>query len=176
VILRIPNLGRRPGIVGIVGGNAADARTLALAEEMGAGIAGLGCVLVTGGGSGVMRSASKGAFLAGGLVVGILPNERSRDMQGYPNEYVHVPVYTGMSDARNAIIALTSEVIVALQGSFGTISEIALALKSGTPVISLCPAYDALGASPWYVSVETAGCPVSRRERSCKSLKLITKQ
>jgi uncharacterized protein (TIGR00725 family) len=153
---QIPDIGRRSGIIGIVGGSTADERTLALAEEMGAGVAAMGCILVTGGGGGVMRAASKGAFLAGGLVVGILPNEKNRPLQGYPNEYVHVPIFTGMSDARNAVIVRTSDVIVALKGSFGAISEVALALKAGTPVISLAsPAYDAVGSGPGYISVDT---------------------
>lgn len=144
------------GIVGVVGGVSAGPGTLALAEELGAGIAGLGFILVTGGGGGVMAAASKGAALAGGLVIGILPQEKGRHLPGYPNEYVHVPIYTGMSDARNVIVAQTPNVIVALEGSFGTVSEIALARKAGVPVISLaCPAYDAFGPGPGYSSVET---------------------
>ncbi len=90
-----------------------------------------------------MEEASRGAHDAGGLVIGVLPNERKCPKRGYPNKYVDIPIYTGMSDARNAINAKTSDVIVALKGGAGTLSEMALAIKSGTPVVGLgCPAID----------------------------------
>lgn len=156
MVFKIHKYASRPGIAGVVGGGSAGPGTLALAEELGAGIAGLGCILVTGGGGGVMAAASKGAALAGGLVIGILPQKKGRHLPGYPNEYVHVPIYTGMCDARNVIVAQTPDVIVALEGSFGTISEIALARKAGVPVISLaCPAFGAVAPDPGYFSVET---------------------
>lgn len=145
-----------PGVVGVIGGNSVDEATLLHAEELGAGIAGLGCVLVTGGGGGVMRAACRGAHNAGGLVIGILPSDRQNPMPGYPNDYVHIPIYTGLSDARNIIIAKTPDVIVALEGAFGTISEIAVALKAQTPVISLsCPQYDLFRTDSLFISVVT---------------------
>jgi hypothetical protein len=84
-----------------------------------------------------MKAASEGAHRAGGLVIGILPNDRKRPLAGYPNEFVDIPIYTGMFDARNVINAKTPNVLIALRGGAGTLSEIALAIKAGTPVICL---------------------------------------
>lgn len=168
----------RKGIVGVVGGSSADPETLALAEDLGAGVARMGCVLVTGGGGGIMRAASRGAFLEGGLVIAILPSHRGQAMEGYPNEYVHIPVFTGMSDARNAIIARTAEAVVAMKGSLGAVSEVALALKAGTPVVSLaCPQYDLFASSPGYSRAQTVRETLERLEAMlASSRKQVTKQ
>lgn len=131
------NIPHKPVVIGIMGGSRGDQTVMTEARLLGEAVAQRGYVLVTGGGPGVMRAASEGAHLAGGLVIGILPNDRSRPLEGYPNEYVDIPIYTGMSDARNSINARTPHVIVAMSGGAGTVSEIALALKAGTPVISL---------------------------------------
>jgi len=128
---------RKPFIVGIMGSHRDDSPSLKDAEELGCECALKGYVLLTGGGTGVMEAASRGAHRAGGLVIGILPNDRTHPMDRYPNEFVDIPVYTGMYEARNIINAKTPHVIVALSGSAGTLSEIAVALKSGTPVIGL---------------------------------------
>lgn len=111
----------------------ADAATLDLAEEVGRRLAEAGCTLVTGGLGGVMEAASRGASLAGGLVIGILPTSLTRDA----NPFVDVPIATGMGDARNVIIASTAEAFVAVGGAYGTLSEIAFALKRGKTVVSL---------------------------------------
>ncbi len=134
---------RKPFIIGIMGshkdGHAAMKDAYLLGEE----IARRGHVLLTGGGGGVMRAASEGAHNAGGLVIAILPSERKIPLKGYPNEFVDIPIYTGMYDARNVINAKTPHVLVALDGGPGTISEIALALRSGTPVVGLhCPKFE----------------------------------
>ncbi len=126
--------GKTP-IIGVMGG--VEAENLSQAFLLGKKIAEKGYILLTGGGPGVMEAASKGAFKAGGLVIGVLPNERQYPLEGYPNRYVDIPIYTGMSDARNAINVKTSNVIVAFRGGAGTLSEIALAIKSGTPVVCL---------------------------------------
>lgn len=107
------------------------------ARVLGEAIAKRGHILLTGGGPGVMKAASEGAHDAGGLVIGILPTERKRPLSGYPNDFVDIPIYTGMYDARNIINAKTPHVIVALGGGAGTLSEMAIAVKSGTPVIGL---------------------------------------
>lgn len=120
-----------------MGGQAPDPQTLKDALLLGERIAQRGCVVLTGGGPGVMKAASEGASRAGGLVVGILPSERGKPLDGYPNEFVDIAIYTGMSDARNAINVKTSHVLIALQGGAGTLSEIVLAIKTGTPVICL---------------------------------------
>jgi len=124
----------RKKVISVCGGHK-DTKFSADAYELGKGIALRGYVLITGGGGGVMESASRGAVENGGLVVGVLPSERKAPLDGYPNPYVTIPVYTGMSDARNAIIAKSADVLVALGGGAGTLSEIGLAVKSGTPVI-----------------------------------------
>ncbi len=128
---------RRPVIVGVMGGHRADRETLEEARRLGEAVAREGYVLLTGGGGGVMKAASAGAWNAGGLVIAVLPNERARRLKDYPNEHVDLPIYTGMGDGRTVINAKTPHVLVALRGGAGTLSEIALALKSGTPVIGL---------------------------------------
>jgi len=127
----------RPAVVGVVGGGSADEPLLSLAEDLGRQIAKKGFVLMTGGGAGVMEAVSRGASEAGGLVIGILPSDRNHPIKGYPNEYVNIPIYTGLSDARNVIISKSPDVIVALGGGYGTISEIAIALKGLIPVIAI---------------------------------------
>jgi len=133
---------RRPFIIGVMGGHRARRHVLKQAYTLGKEIARCGHVLLTGGGGGIMEEASKGAYDGEGLVIGILPSERTHPIEGYPNKYVDIPIYTGMADARNVINAKTPHVIVALEGGPGTLSEIALALKSETPVIGLnCPQF-----------------------------------
>ena len=133
---------RKPFIVGVMGSHKNEETFIKQAQLIGEAVAKRGYVLLTGGGPGLMRAASEGAHRAGGLVIGILPNERERPLPGFPNEFVDIPIYTGMSDARNVINAKTPHVLIALNGSVGTLSEIALALRAGTPVIGLgCPEF-----------------------------------
>ena len=128
---------RKPLIVGIMGSHRENAPSVKDARALGEAIAQRGHILLTGGGPGVMKAASEGAHGAGGLVIGILPTERKRPLSGYPNDFVDIPIYTGMYDARNIINAKTPHVIVALGGGAGTLSEMAIAVRSGTPVIGL---------------------------------------
>ncbi len=128
---------RKPVVIGVMGGHRADPKTTEEAHRLGAAIAEKGYVLLTGGGGGVMKAASAGAWNAGGLVIAVLPNERGNPLKEYPHEYVDIPIYTGMGDGRNAVNAKAPDIVVALKGGPGTLSEIALALKSGTPVIGL---------------------------------------
>lgn len=144
--MRTIQLPEKPRVIGVMGSHRGDTRTLEEAYRVGEGIAKRGHILLTGGGGGTMRAASEGARKAGGLVVAVLPSERHYPAKGYPNDFVDIPIYTGMSDARNAINAKTPDVLVALRGGLGTLSEIALALKSGTPVIGLrCPRFEVAG-------------------------------
>ncbi len=92
---------------------------------------GPGAVLVCGGLGGVMEAACRGARAEGGTTVGVLPSESRRDA----NRHVELAVATGMGEARNAIVARTADAIIAVGGEFGTLSEIALALKMGKPVV-----------------------------------------
>jgi uncharacterized protein (TIGR00725 family) len=132
------SIARKPFIVGVMGSHKDEAAVIKQAYLIGEAVAKRGCVLLTGGGPGLMRAASEGACRSGGLVIGILPNERTRPLSGYPNEFVDIPIYTGMSDARNVINAKTPHVLIALNGGVGTLSEIAFALRAGTPVIGFC--------------------------------------
>ena len=144
--MRTIQLPEKPRVIGVMGSHRGDTRTLEEAYRVGEGIAKRGHILLTGGGGGTMRAASEGARKAGGLVVAVLPSERHYPAKGYPNDFVDIPIYTGLSDARNAINAKTPDVLVALRGGLGTLSEIALALKSGTPVIGLrCPRFEIAG-------------------------------
>jgi hypothetical protein len=149
------SVSRKPFIVGIVGSHEDDTTAMKEAALLGEEIARRGYVLLTGGGTGVMKAACEGAHRRGGLVVGILPNERKRPIKDYPNEFVDIPIYTGMSDARNVINAKTPHVLIALKGGTGTLSEIALALKAGTPVISLNSRFAVPLEEGFFKAVET---------------------
>lgn len=120
------------GVMG--GGDTASPEDRALAYRLGALIAGEGWVLLNGGRpAGIMEASAKGAKENGGLTVGILPDSSSRAASGY----IDIAIVTGMGDGRNYINVLSSDIIVALPGKAGTISEIALALKRGKTVIML---------------------------------------
>lgn len=137
---------RKPFIIGVMGSHHDEPAVMEDARRLGEAIARRGHVLLTGGGPGLMRAASEGAYCAGGLVIGILPNDRRHPLEKYPNEFVDIPIYTGMFDARNVINAKTPHIIVALSGGPGTLSEVALALRIGTPVISLhAPSFEIPG-------------------------------
>lgn len=121
-------------IVGVMGGAVVTDDVLEGAYRLGRAIAEHGWVLLTGGrDAGVMASASRGAADAGGLVIGILPGETTAGVA----PHVDIAIPTGMGDARNAINVLASHVVVVCRGGAGTISEAALALKAGRPVITL---------------------------------------
>jgi len=128
---------RKPFIVGVMGGHVASPEILESARRIGGAIAKRGHVLLTGGGDGVMKAASERAFMAGGLVLAVLPSDRVRPLAGYPNEFVDIAIQTGMADARNVINAKTPHVMIAIDGGWGAISEIAHALRNDTPVIAL---------------------------------------
>jgi len=119
--------------VAVIGAASCDEKVAALAREVGREIARRGAILVCGGRGGVMEAACQGAKAEGGLTVGILPGVDRREA----NRYVDVPIVTGLGEARNAIIARTADVVIAIHGGYGTLSEIGLALKMGRPVIGL---------------------------------------
>jgi hypothetical protein len=96
--------------------------------------------------------------MSGGLVIGILPNDRGHPLEGYPNEFIDIPIYTGMYEARNAINAKTPHLIIALAGGPGTLSEMALALKGDVPVIGLhAPRFSMEGDYRYHVVDSTEG-------------------
>ncbi len=125
----------RPLQIAVLGAAGHDAELAELAHATGAAIARAGARLVCGGRGGVMRAASRGAREAGGLVVGVLPGADAAASP--PNEAVDVAVYTGMGQARNLCVVLSAAAAVAVGGGWGTLSEIALALKHGIPVVAL---------------------------------------
>ena len=104
-----------------------------MAEAVGRGLASRGVALVCGGLGGVMEAACRGARSAGGLTVGIQPGDDRRSA----NAHVDIPVVSGMGQARNAIVVKTAQAVIAIDGSYGTLSEIALALQNGIAVIGL---------------------------------------
>lgn len=120
-------------IIGVIGGAAPTKEEAAAAEAVGRALAEAGAALVCGGLGGVMEAACRGAKSAGGLTVGILPGADSREA----NPYVDVPIATGMRCARNVIIARTAQAVIAIGGSYGTLSEIGFALSFGKPVVGL---------------------------------------
>lgn len=119
--------------IGVIGEGSCSKRTAALARRVGDAVARAGAVLISGGRGGVMEAASRGAAEAGGVVVGILPGFRRQDA----NRWVTVPIVTGMDQARNVILVRSCDALIAVGGMYGTLSEIALALKLGIPVVGL---------------------------------------
>ena len=120
-------------LIGVIGGSSATAEEAALAEAVGRALAESGAALICGGRGGVMEAACRGARKAGGLTIGILPGaDRSE-----ANPYVALAIPTGIGYARNAIITRAAEAVIAIAGSFGTLSEIAYSLDFGTPVVGL---------------------------------------
>jgi uncharacterized protein (TIGR00725 family) len=117
----------------VVGAGRASEEEARLAEAVGRGLASAGAVVVCGGLGGVMEAACRGARGAGGTTVGILPGSD----RGAANEYVDVAIATGLGEARNALVVRAADALVAVGGEYGTLSEIALALKTGTPVVGL---------------------------------------
>jgi len=112
-------------VIGAVDCSEGDARA---AEEIGRTLAENGVVLISGGMSGVMEASCRGAAASGGVTVGILPGA------GSENPYVSVQIRTGMSHARNFIVVESADAVIAVGGGYGTLSEIAFALKTGKPI------------------------------------------
>ncbi len=119
--------------IGVIGGGEISSQVAGIAEEVGREIARRGAVLVCGGLGGVMEAACKGASDEGGLTIGILPG----DNRLAANPYVKIPIVTGLGHARNVAVVKSSQAIIAIDGSYGTLSEIGHALQNGIPVIGL---------------------------------------
>jgi uncharacterized protein (TIGR00725 family) len=124
---------QRKPIIGVIGASEASPAGYADAREVGRLIAEAGAVLVCGGLGGVMEAAARGCAEAGGLVLGILPGPEAEQA----NPFVGIAVPTNMGHARNVIIAHTAMALIAVEGGYGTLSEIAIGLKLGRPVIAL---------------------------------------
>jgi hypothetical protein len=122
-----------PLYVAVVGPATADASEDATAEHVGRVLAERGCVVVCGGLGGVMEAVARGVRGAGGTVVGLLPGgDRTEG-----NEHLSVAVATGLGEMRNALVVRAADVVVAVGGAYGTLSEIAFALRTGVPVVGL---------------------------------------
>jgi uncharacterized protein (TIGR00725 family) len=151
----------RKYIVGVMGGgDGASPEDCSMAYRLGGLIAREGWVLLNGGrAAGVMEASARGARENGGLTIGVLPDTGAQ----LASRYIDIPIATGMGDGRNYINVLSSNIVVALPGRAGTISEIALALKNGRKVIllnfhpgSLFEAYRERGLLQWASDAEEA--------------------
>jgi uncharacterized protein (TIGR00725 family) len=129
--------------VSVIGGGEADAPTLETAEALGRRLGERGHVVVCGGLGGVMEAACRGATAAGGATIGILPGEDP----GAANPHVDTPIATGIGNARNVLVVLNGEAVVAVDGSTGTLSEIGHALDFGRPVAGI-DTHDVAGVEP----------------------------
>jgi uncharacterized protein (TIGR00725 family) len=119
--------------IGVIGEGVCSEETAQVAYEVGRRIGERRAILVCGGRGGVMENAAKGAKSVGGLTVGVLPGS-SRDEA---NPYIDIAIVTGMGEARNVILVQSCQVLIAVEGMYGTLSEIAFACKFGIPVIGL---------------------------------------
>jgi uncharacterized protein (TIGR00725 family) len=119
--------------VAVVGPGEANEQQLAQAAEIGRELAAAGVTVVCGGLGGVMEAASRGAAESGGTVVGLLPG---RD-RGSGNRWLTIALPTGLGELRNGLIIRCSDAVIAVGGAYGTLSEVALALKAGVAVIGI---------------------------------------
>ena len=119
--------------IAVIGGSKPAPGEAELAEEVGRELAGRGVVVICGGLGGIMEAVCRGASAEGGLTIGILPGDSSQAA----NPYVQIPIVTGMSYARNVVVVKSAQAVIAIGGSYGTLSEIAHALQAGIPVIGL---------------------------------------
>ena len=126
-------MGRPPWVAVVGPGEGAGAEELARAEDVGAAVADAGSVLVCGGLGGVMEAACRGARSRGGDTVGLLPGT-DRDAA---NPWVRIAIPTGLGEGRNALVVRAADCVVAVGGGWGTLAEIALAVRAGLPVTGL---------------------------------------
>ena len=151
--------GRAPQI-SVVGAGEGDAALLPLAEEVGRLLGEAGATLVCGGLGGVMEAACRGARSAGGRTVGLLPG---RD-RAAANPFVEIGLPTGLGETRNALVAAAGEAMIAIGGGWGSLAEIAWALKAGTPVI---------GLDTW--DLTRGGQPVEAVERATSAAEAVAR-
>ena len=138
--------------VSVIGGSSVRPETAAVAEELGERLANRGHTVVCGGLGGVMEAVCRGAREAGGETVGILPTDRRSDA----NPHVTVPIATGLGHARNALVVMNGDAVVAVDGSHGTLSEIGMALVHGRAVAGL-DTHDVAGVEAVATPAEAVG-------------------
>tara|TARA_B100001013_G_C24563909_1_gene423646 strand:+ start:182 stop:706 length:525 start_codon:yes stop_codon:yes gene_type:complete len=124
---------QRPLIISVIGGGFPPPEALIQAQEVGRELAKRGVAVVCGALTGVMDAVCKGAKEQGGLTIGILPGDSPEDS----NPYVDIPICTGIGYSRNVTVVQTGRAVIAIDGSYGTLSEIGHALAANTPVIGL---------------------------------------
>lgn len=146
--------------IGIIGGKSCSSAVARIAERTGRLLASRGAILICGGREGVMEAAARGAQGAGGLTIGILPGPTKAEA----NPFVDVKIPTDMGYARNAIIARAADSLIAIAGEFGTLSEIALALQMGKPVVTLASKWKIEGT----VQVDSPEAAVDTALRMCR--------
>ena len=123
----------RAPYVAVIGASEPRGADATAAEEVGRRLAEAGAIVVTGGRGGVMAAACRGTQEAGGTSIGLLPGSSREDA----NEWVSVALPTGLGELRNGLVVRAADVIIAIGGAYGTLSEIALALHAGKPVLGL---------------------------------------
>lgn len=147
--------------IGVIGESTTNQMGAEIAYEVGRLVALKGALLVSGGLSGVMEHAARGAKSAGGTTVGILPGY-SRDEA---NRYIDIAIPTGLGEARNLLVVRSSDALIAIGGQYGTLSEIAFALKMGKPVV---------GLSSWEIKKDTLpGSDFPEAETAEEALQII---
>jgi len=152
----------RPYRVAVIGAASASEDDLTAAHRLGVALAGVGAVVICGGRGGVMEAVARGAAEAGGLAVGILPGSDPSEA----NRWISLPLTTGVGEMRNALVVRAAEAVVAVGGSWGTLSEIALARKMGLDVGTLGrPPAEGLGLPPLPSPEEAATWAVSNARR-----------
>ena len=127
--------------VAVIGPREATAAQLATAEILGGALGSIGLSVVCGGRQGIMEAVCRGVATAGGVSIGLLPDTDA----SHANRYVTVPIATGIGEARNALVARAGFCLVAIGDSYGTLSEVALGLQFGRPVLGLCGAAQVAG-------------------------------
>jgi uncharacterized protein (TIGR00725 family) len=154
----------RPLRIAVVGGAGATDVEYEMARAVGEELARAGAVVVCGGHGGVMEAVARGAAAAGGWTVGILRTSDARDA----NPWIHLPLPTGLGDARNALVVASAEAVVAVGGAWGTLSEIALARKRrlAVAILGAAPA-QGLDLTRFEDPVEAARWAVERA-RACR--------
>ena len=124
---------RKKRFIAVIGGSDCTPEEARLAEEVGRELARRVAILVCGGLGGIMEAACRGANAEGGLTIGVLPGENRQAA----NPYVQIPIVTGIGYARNVAVVKSAQAVIAIDGSYGTLSEIGHALQSGIPVVGL---------------------------------------
>ncbi|HXD64424.1 MAG TPA: TIGR00725 family protein [Solirubrobacteraceae bacterium] len=140
--------------IAVIGASQPSPEQEQAAEDIGRGLGGAGCVVITGGRGGVMAAASRGAGDAGATVIGILPGSDRREA----NQWVEIALPTGLGDMRNALVVRAADAVIAVGGAYGTLSEIAHALNEGIGVVG----YDTWGIE----GIELADTPAAAVERA----------